>query len=82
MIVDWITDLIDVLIGYLIAQMAIPVEYVVECLAEKLDNYGRSELVKDFTLLHGVLVRLSERNFGPFCQVSFHELLTSSQLLA
>ena len=49
--------------------MSIPVEYVVECVAEKLDIYGRSELVKEFTFLYGVLVRFSERNFGPFCQV-------------
>jgi len=57
--------------------MSIPVEYVVECLAEKLDGYGRADLVKEFAFLHGVLVRLSERNFGPFCQVLLRQLSTS-----
>ena len=50
--------------------MSIPIEYVVECMADKLDGYGRSELVKEFAFLHGVLIRLSERNFGALCQVT------------
>lgn len=48
----------------------VPVEYVVECLAEALDAYGRAELVRNFSFLHGVVVRMSERNFGPFSQVT------------
>jgi len=51
-------------------RMSIPIEYVVECMADKLDGYGRSELVKEFAFLHGVLIRLSERNFGALCQVT------------
>lgn len=39
----------------------IPVEYVVECRTDILDSYGRETLVKDFAVLHGVLVRLNEK---------------------
>jgi hypothetical protein len=46
------------------SQFLIPVELVVDCQADMLDAYGRSALVKDFALLHGVLVRLNDKNSG------------------
>lgn len=42
-------------------QFLIPVEYVVECRTEVLDSYGRQTLVKDFSILYGVLVRLNDK---------------------
>ncbi|XP_057371261.1 protein bicaudal C homolog 1-like [Daphnia carinata] len=42
----------------------IPVEFVIECRTEILDSYGRQALVKDFALLHGVLLRLNEKTTG------------------
>ena len=46
-------------------------ELVVDCRSDMLDAYGRTAVVKDFALLHGVLVRLNDKNSGPLnCSVT------------
>jgi hypothetical protein len=51
-------------IFFLNEQFLIPIEFVVECRTEVLDSYGRPALVKDFAILHGVLLRLNEKTTG------------------